>query len=415
LLVIGRRFRDTSGMVATIEQFNYLQTPSGRSLLDEIAAGEPGPADTLRLNRKLRDRYPAEMVAAALTLHELRARARAKFERAGEMFFTRAGYEQASSGAAARHRATRFAGYARVGDLCSGIGGDLIALAGIARTTAIDRDPLHLRMALANAGIYGVSGCVDGIEADVREVDLGRFDAVFIDPARRSEQGRLGANATEPSLEFCFGLADRVPAVAIKAAPGIDRDLVPDGWEAEFVAEGRDLKEAVLWSPRFAVGSRRATLLPDAVSFLPVAGDPVRVAAPGEILLDPNPAITRAGLVEDLARSLGAWKIDEQIAFLSCERDPGSVWARSLIVLESLPWRVKDIAPRLRALDIGAVDIRRRGLAGDVEQIRKQLKLVGSRRATLAMTRVSDQPWCLICIDPPQEATDMATTDPSIV
>jgi SAM-dependent methyltransferase len=388
-------------MVATIEQLDYLQSASGQSLLREISGAGSGPTTALQLSSKLRERYPAEMVAAALTLHELRVRAGAKFERAKEMFFTRAGYEQASSEPAARHRAGRLARHERVADLCCGIGGDLIALGDHVHVTAVDRDPLHLRMALANADVYGVRARVEGAEADIREVDLSRYDAAFIDPARRSEQGRLGANATEPPLDFCFGLAEHVPAVAIKAAPGIERELVPEGWELEFVAEGRDLKESVLWSPALAGVSRRATLLPDGTSFLPVAGDPVPVLPPGRYLLDPNPAITRAELVEDLARSLGAWKIDERIAFLSCEDDPRSLWTRSLLVIESLPWRVKEIAARLRALDIGAVDIRRRGLAGDVEQIRKQLKLGGSRRATLAMTRVSNQPWCLICIDPP--------------
>ncbi|MGH2549854.1 MAG: class I SAM-dependent methyltransferase [Thermomicrobiales bacterium] len=388
-------------MVATIEQFDFLMTQDRRSLLGEISESESIPA--LQLNRKLRERYPGEFVAAAMTLHELRVRARTKFSRADEMWFTRAGYEQASSERAAEHRAQRFDSISRIADLCSGIGGDLVSLASKAAVVAVDRDPLHLRMALANAGVYGRGERVSGVEADVREFDLKGYGGVFIDPARRSEQGRLGSNSTEPPLGFCLGLTDRVPAVAIKAAPGIDRDLVPPDWELEFVADGRDLKESVLWSPAFGGVERRATLLPSGETFIPVPGDAVAVAKPGTVLLDPNPAITRAGLVEDLARSIGAWKIDEQIAFLSMDRDPDSIWARSLIVLDSMPWRVKDIAARLRSLDIGAIDIRRRGLAGDVEQIRKQLKLKGSKRATLAMTRVENQPWCVICQDPALE------------
>jgi hypothetical protein len=387
-------------MVATTDQFEYLTSPAGQTLLGEIADADPGTAQILQLGQKLRTRYPGEMVAAAMTLHELRVRARAKFSHADEMFFTRAGYEQASSETAARHRARRFSGLTRVADLCSGIGGDLIALAAVSTVVAVDRDPLHLRMALANTGVYGLRARVEATEADVREFDLAGFDAAFIDPARRSERGRFGAHTTEPPLDFCFGLVDRASAVAIKAAPGIEVEVVPPGWEIEFVADGRDLKEAVLWSPAFAATERRATLLPADESFLPVAGDAVPIASPGSMLLDPNPAITRSGLVEDLARTLGAWKIDEQIAFLSLDRDPQSIWARSLLVLESMPWRIKDIAARLRALDIGAVDIRRRGLAGDVEQIRKQLKLKGTNRATVVMTRVGDQPWCLICRDP---------------
>jgi hypothetical protein len=68
-------------------------------------------------------------------------------------------------------------------------------------------------------------------------------------------------------------------------------------------------------------------------------------------------------------------------------------------VLDSAPWREKELAARLRGLGIGSVDIRRRGLAGDVDVLRRRLKLPPGRAATLVMTRVADQPWALICED----------------
>jgi hypothetical protein len=129
----------------------------------------------------------------------------------------------------------------------------------------------------------------------------------------------------------------------------------------------------------------------------------VPLRAPGEYLLDPNPAVTRAGLVEDLARTLGgdAAKIDPQIAFLTLDRPAKTPFARTLRVLESAPWHEKEFARRLRDRGIGAVDIRRRGLAGDVDQIRRRLKLAGKDRATLVITRVDDKPWGIICTEPP--------------
>lgn len=120
---------------------------------------------------------------------------------------------------------------------------------------------------------------------------------------------------------------------------------------------------------------------------------------PGEFLLDPNPAVTRAGLVEELARSLSAWKIDDRIAFLSAGVAVRTPFGRTLRVIDSAPWNQKHLPAKLRSLDIGAVDIRRRGLAGDVEQLHRRLKLTGSRRATLVMTRVQDRPWGLICLE----------------
>jgi hypothetical protein len=129
------------------------------------------------------------------------------------------------------------------------------------------------------------------------------------------------------------------------------------------------------------------------------AGDPVPLSEPGEYLLDPNPAVTRAGLVEDLARVLGedTAKIDPQIAFLTLDRNVATPFARTLRVRYSAPWNEKSFAKRLRELDIGAIDIRRRGLAGDVDQIRRRMKLTGRERATVVITRVNDKPWGLIC------------------
>jgi hypothetical protein len=135
----------------------------------------------------------------------------------------------------------------------------------------------------------------------------------------------------------------------------------------------------------------------------------VEVREPGAFLLDPDPAVTRAGVVEDLAASLGAWKIDEQIAFLSTDGEVSTPYARTLRVLDSRPWNEKRLSQLLRQLDVGAVDIRRRGLAGDVPALHRSLKLSGSLRATLVMTRCVGRPWGLVCVDPkpdpaPQQA-----------
>ena len=361
---------------------------------------------------------------------DLRRAARAKFTRAAQMLFTRAGYEQSSSEPVARYRAARLANASRVADLCCGIGDDLIALAAASDVLAVDRDATHARLALHNADVYGRAARVTAVVADVRDISLAGLDAVFIDPARRSGPPTASAASptaaagtarryrpgqSEPPLDWCAALTAQVPAVCVKAAPGIPEELVPPGWEAEFIAEARDLKEAVLWSPALATaqsrdglpGPRRATVLDpasgEAHSLTARPGDPVPLRAPGEYLLDPNPAVTRAGLVEDLARDLGPGtaKIDPQIAFLTLDRPVSTPFARTLHVEHSAPWNEKAFAKRLRALDIGAADIRRRGLAGDVDQIRRRLKLSGSRRATVVITRVNNNPWGLICTDPP--------------
>ncbi len=383
-----------------VGRFELLRSPLGKELLDWLAEQEVTPDTVLRIGSQLRRSYPADLVADALAQHELRLRARAKFSRAMQMFFTRPGLEVASSEVVARHHAARYAAFDAVSDLCCGIGGDTLALAGNGRSVdAVDRDPLHLRIAEANAGVYGVDSGVTVTASDVRDIDLAGVAGVFIDPARRSGGRRLRPGESEPPMRWCMDVAGRVAAVGIKAAPGIPRDTVPGDWELEFVAVGRDLKEAAAWSPALATAARRATILPGGHTLTPRPGAKVPVRAPSEFLLDPNPAVTRAGLVEELARMLDAWKIDERIAFLAADVAMDTPFGRTLRVIDSAPWNQKQLPGRLRALDIGAADIRRRGLAGDVGQLHRGLKLSGARRATIVMTRVHDRPWGLICVD----------------
>jgi THUMP domain-like/RNA cap guanine-N2 methyltransferase len=382
-----------------VARFEALLSPQGQELLGYLQQQAGGADSTLRMGMRLRTRYPAELAAAGMAQHELRRKGLAKFDRAMEMFFTRPGLEQASAEVVARHRSARYAGASHAADLCCGIGGDLVTLANGRQVLAVDRDALALRMARANSEVYGVAGNVAAVRGDVRDVDLGGVDAVFIDPARRTAQRRMRAGDSEPPLGWCVRLADRVKQVGIKAAPGLPRDAIPRGWELEFIAVGRDLKEAVAWSPALAQAAARATVLPGGHTLTPGPGEPVEVRLPGEFLLDPNPAVTRAGVVQDLARALDVWQIDRQIAFLSADTPRSTPFARTMRVIDSAPWNSRQLPARLRALDIGAVDIRRRGLAGDVGQLHRRLKLSGSRRATLVMTRVKDQPWGLVCVD----------------
>jgi hypothetical protein len=318
------------------------------------------------------------------------------------MYLTRDGLEQASAEPVARHRARRFAGFEGMADLCCGIGGDLIALAGeVPNVLAVDTDPVHLRMAMLNAEAYGLAGAVRSVCADARKIDLRGLPAAFVDPARRVGGLRLRTGDGDPPLRWCVSLIATVPAIAIKAAPGLDRVRVPPGWEVEFVADRRELKEAVLWSPALAGAATRATVLPGGAELLPAPGEPVPCRRPGEYLLDPNPAVTRAGLVGELARSLGAWQIDPMIAFLSADHPLRSPFGRSLRVVYSASWREKELPGWLRAHDIGALDIRRRGLAGDVDALRRRLPTTGSTPGVLVMTRVANRPWALLCVAEP--------------
>jgi SAM-dependent methyltransferase len=385
-------------VVPSPDLLDRLLSDEGRSVLDSLPPGPLGPDDALAVGTRLRRRFPAELVAAALAQHELRARAAPRFTLAGEMWFTREGLEQASAEPLARHRAGRYAGFDRVADLCCGIGGDLCALALGRDAVAVDLDPVHPRMARENARVHG-AGEVGAVRADVRDLRLPRSLAVFVDPARRAGGRRLAAPNSRPRLSWCLGLGDRVAGVGIKTAPGLPLGLVPPGWEVELLADRRELKEAVLWSPALATTARRATVFPGPSTLVTRPGPPVRCAQPGAFLLDPSPAVTRAGLVEELARDLGAWKLDPRIAFLSADEPLATPFGRLLRVDASLPWSLKALRQVLRERGVGTVEVRKRGSAVDVADLTARLRLRGHDRAVVVLTRVADRPWALVCAE----------------
>ena len=49
------------------------------------------------------------------------------------------------------------------------------------------------------------------VRADVRELPLSGFDAIFVDPARRDSQRRLAPGQYRPPTDWCLRLRDAAP------------------------------------------------------------------------------------------------------------------------------------------------------------------------------------------------------------
>ena len=338
---------------------------------------------------------------------ELRRGAARTHPDAARLWFTRDGLEQATAAPLAAWRARQLDPAARVADLCCGLGLDLLALAeGRRGTVAVDADPVHVALARRNADALGREVTV--AEADVvvavDEGLLGCTDVAFVDPARRGTGRRRPDPASwSPPLAWCLALAGRVPGVVVKAAPGLDRGSVPPGWSLAAVSVRRGMRELVLASPALRWPDRTAVVhAGDDASGGPVhelhgaPGDEVPLGPVDAVVLDPDPAVTRAGLVQDLARHLGARRVDGRTAVLTLPHPVATPFARVLRVEASLPFSLRALRTELARLDVGAVDLRRRGLAGDVEDLRRRLRLRGSRRVFVLLTRVADRPWVVV-------------------
>ena len=384
-----------------IEDFRALLTDEGQGLLAELRDHAPG--QELAVATRLRRTHPAELVSAAIGQARLRQRAAAKFGADAErMYFTPDGVEQATRTSVAEWRAARFAelGVKRLADLCSGIGGDAIALAraGIS-VLAVDRSPLTCAVAEANAVALGLDGLIEQRCGDVADTDLTGFDAVFVDPARRGGRGGgriFDPEAYSPPLSWAVGAALQARYAALKVAPGIPHEAVPEGAEAEWVSDGGDVKEAVLWFGTGAEQPRRATLLPSGAT---LTGGRLPDPEPGPVrryLYEPDGAVIRAHLVAEVAEQLDATLIDPTIAYLTADELRPSAYATAYEITDVLPFGLKKLKALLREREVGTVVIKKRGSAIEPEELRRKLKPEGVNACTVVLTRVAGAPMMLL-------------------
>ena len=387
---------------AEVQAFRALLTPQGAALLARIPPYDS--AKPLAAAAQLRrEGVDPDLAAAALTQARLRARARTKLGAAADrMWFTADGLEQATRPAVAAGHARRFATVdpQRLVDLCCGIGGDLVALAGAAAAAlGVDRDPLTVEVAVANAAAAGVGDRVEVRREDVTATDLAGVDAAFVDPARRSSTGRaLDPRSWSPPFPFVLELAGRVPATGAKLAPGVPHGVLPLDAEAEWVSDGGDVVECALWCGPLATAGvrRRATLLPSGAT---LTGDGTRtgtVGVVGRYLVEPDGAVIRAGLVAEAADLVEGRLLDPTIAYLTCDRRPETPFGTAYEVTDVLPFGLKRLRTYLRDRGVGRLTVKKRGTAVQPETLRKQLRLHGDSEATIVLTRIAGQQSVLV-------------------
>ncbi|UGY95179.1 class I SAM-dependent methyltransferase [Streptomyces gobiensis] len=375
-----------------------MRTEEGQRLLKALR--DYDPAQELAIATRLRREHPAQLVSAALGQARLRQRAVAKFgaEDAARMYFTSNGVEQATRTSVAEYRAARFTtrGVRRLADLCCGIGGDAIALARAGVTVlAVDRDPLTCAVVRANAAVLGLADRIEVRCAEVGDVDISGYDAVFIDPARRGGRGRIfDPEAYSPPLSWAVEVAGRMSHAALKIAPGVPHEAIPEEAEAEWISVGGEVKEAVLW-----FGGQpgvRATLLPGCASLIGTGLPDPEPGPVGRYLYEPDGAVIRAHLVAEVAGQISGRLIDPTIAYVTADELRPTRYASAYEITDVLPFNLKRLKALLREREVGVLTVKKRGSAVEPEELRRKVKPRGPNAATVFLTRVAGAPSMLI-------------------
>ncbi len=384
---------------------NALFSEEARALLVLLGLVD-NRADVMKLTTDLRKQgFEPALVALCISQAKLRSRAVTKFglSAATRMLFTEQGLEQSTRAAVSSWHARRLAdaGIKSVTDLGCGIGGDSMAFASAGITvTALEKDT-----AAADFATHNLNGFTnaevrhgDAIEAEIAT------EAVWLDPARRNlsvkAAGRVMLKPEDfsPNLDFAIELARKHDA-GIKLAGSLPHELIPADCEANWVSHNNELVETVLWFGKLGTPGKRSAVIVDG-QVLEFSGEDIQapLAAPGKYIYDPISAMVRSHLIGAFALENNLWGISGAIAYLSGDQRVETPWLRGFEILEELPLDAKRIAKRMAELDIGTLEIKKRGVDITPEQLRPKLKLRGQKSATLILTKINDARKALLCL-----------------
>ncbi|HJX79007.1 THUMP-like domain-containing protein [Glutamicibacter sp.] len=393
------------------DQFAALLSPEGWSLLATIDPSMVASKDSAwALNEKLRkDGHDAAVVRAVIAQAELRYRGRVKFGPfADTLIFTPAGLEQSTRLMIAGLHARRFeqAQSQHVADLGCGIGADSIAMASAGlKVTAVEKDETTAAAVTLNLMPFDNAEVRHGTAEDT---DLTGIDAVWLDPARRTDisgasRRLFDPEAFSPPLPFVEKLVDNGMDVGVKLGPGIPHEAIPAGAEAVWISDHGSVIEVCLWFSKLkrqdiaraalVIDKNGAHELTSSVTVEQDAKAPVGDLAAH--VYEPDGAVIRSHLIGTMLEQTGGHLLDEHIAYFTHAEKITTPFARGFEVLAVHDYNVKKLRSWVKANGIGSLDIKKRGVDVTPEELRRIL-LSGSpksakNKATLILARLGEK------------------------
>lgn len=385
--------------MSELADYAWLIGPEVAAALEELAEDD---APLLRQLNRLRKVFSVSRTRLAVEQAALRRRASVKFGRRGRrMFFTERTLQQATDLWIGRYKASRFPAEQNVLDLCSGSGGDLVALAERGPVVGWERAPEVALLAEANLRVWKCDCHGEVRVGDVAEQTPESEDLWHLDPDRRVD-GRRSTQVHwhSPGPEVVERWLAAAPHGALKLAPAAE---VPPSWqdhaELEWISRDRECRQLVVWFGKLATspGQRRATIVntppdedapPTASGFAGQAGIAAPLAAAlGQYVYDTDPAVRAADLNGALAEKLKLAALSSGATYFTADQKVQHPLVSCFRVRDVLPLREKPLAKHLRSLKIGRLEIKKRALDVDPEKLRSRLNLRGDALATLLLAR----------------------------
>ena len=230
---------------------------------------------------------------------------------------------------------------------------------------AVDLDQGMCRRLLYNASVYRVADRILAVRARAETVEIPRGAWLHLDPDRRAggEERARSLAYYAPGPEFWKSAVRRVAAGGIKLGPASDfaRHFSGNEYEVELISLRGECKEATVWFGELVSCGRRATVLPENVSWTDRDG-PTGKWAPvtpiGSLIFDPDPALVRAGLLDGFALEHAVGRVADGVDYVTGEQMIVTPFLTPFHVREVLPLDLKQLKRAIARRQIGTLEIK---------------------------------------------------------
>lgn len=356
-------------------------------------------------------RYPSiDMPAAVQQIEGLRT-AREKWPGllAFEEFFypPRLNREQSSSEATARYKASIISSddchLSTIADLTGGMGVDTLAFAKVAQhVDYVERDPQLCALMEHNLRALRIDNvsvhCADSMEWLTA---AGRYDLLFVDPARRAASGRKVAafeDCMPNILEHAEMLRMHCRQLMVKASPMIDIDLgcrqLGNVNEVHVVGVKGECKEVLFvcgepqGEPRITCGEVSFTRSEEA------ATEARYVKTMGRYLYEPDAMLMKGGPFKIIAVRYGIEQLGHNTHLYTSEKRLDGFPGRVFEVLQELKLSRKEVAA---VIPDGKAHVVTRNYPVEAAALQRQLGLREGGDVFVVATSVGDRKCGFLC------------------
>lgn len=335
----------------------------------------------LSLRQKLERDLTPEFCRVLLDCATARNRFSQKLWRGEDWLLSGTAGEQASPWQIARWRAQALGEAGREGgklvEVGCSVGGDTGFLTRHFEVTAYEMDPGRALLCPFNVNLAGRAERLNVVTEEVRLEALSG-NILFCDPARRSHKRLSSPSEWSPPLHAVLDshTSGRFAWVAVKCAPGLDLDELPQEMQASFLSLDGDLKECFLLAGDGPTGSQAVLLQRDgSATIYCTRGEdiPEALPAPGKYLFNPNPAILRASALDALAMELGAGQPHPRIGYLVGPIPYHGPAAQGFLITDTFPLKWPTLKRRLSSTGWSEYEYLGRGVPFGQTEVRAKL------------------------------------------